>query len=169
VRIDGRTAQILAERVLELPIPSDHLTLHPVKLKLRLTLSDAVHLLHERRKLGGHREVRPLAHERLHRAGDAASEPLAQHAPDDRPVRSGFCSEPESANSRSMILRVSTNQVWSWPERPMRARVPSVSNPGNSGTGSRLPVASSHSEEGAGRMRIPWWGRIGVQFWMPST
>ena len=31
------------------------------------------------------------------------------------PVRSGFCSEPDSANSFSMIFWVSTNQVWSWP------------------------------------------------------
>ena len=33
------------------------------------------------------------------------------------PVRSGFCSLPESANSFSMIFWVSTNQLWSWPVR----------------------------------------------------
>ena len=31
------------------------------------------------------------------------------------PVRSGFCSLPESANSFSMIFCVSTNHEWSWP------------------------------------------------------
>ena len=53
---------------------------------------------------------------------------------------SGFCSEPESANSFSMIRWVSTNQVWSWPVPMMCASVPSVSKPGNSGGGSRRPV-----------------------------
>src|SRR5829696_7528738 len=45
-------------------------------------------------------------------------------------VVSGFCSEPESANSFSMIFWVSTNQVWSRPVRRMWCRVPSVSKPG---------------------------------------
>ena len=54
-----------------------------------------------------------------------------------RPVMSGFCSEPESANSFSMILCVSTNHVCSWPVRIRCSSVPSVSKPGNSGTGSR--------------------------------
>ena len=82
---------------------------------------------------------------------------------------SGFCSEPESANSFSMIFCVSTNQVCSWPVRMMCSSVPSVSKPGKSGTGSRLPVASSHSDDGPGRMRMPCIGQIGSQFWMPSV
>ncbi len=85
------------------------------------------------------------------------------------PVTSGFCSEPESANSFSMIFWVSTNHVCSWPVRMMCASVPSVSKPGNSGTGSRVPVASSHSEDGPGRMRMPWSGQIGAQLRMPSV
>ena len=36
--------------------------------------------------------------------------------------------------------------------------VPRVSKPGNSGTGSRLPVASSQSDDGPGRIRMPWFG-----------
>ena len=35
--------------------------------------------------------------------------------------------------------------------------------------GSRLPVASSHSGEGPGRMRMPCRAQIGSQFWMPSV
>ena len=35
-----------------------------------------------------------------------------------RPVRSGFCSDPERASSFSRIARVRTNQEWSWPVRP---------------------------------------------------
>ena len=85
------------------------------------------------------------------------------------PVRSGFCSEPDNANSFSTILCVARNQVCSYPVVPMCARVPSVSKPGNSGTGSRRPRASSQSDDGPGRMRIAWFGQIGSQFLMPST
>ena len=46
---------------------------------------------------------------------------------------------------------------------------PSVSEPGNSGEGRRVPVASNHIDDGPGRMRMPWRGQIGDQFWMPST
>ena len=84
-------------------------------------------------------------------------------------MTSGFCSEPDSANSFSMIFWVSTNHVCSWPVRMMCASVPSVSKPGNSGTGSRAPVASSHSEDGPGRMRMPWSGQIGAQLRIPSV
>ena len=82
---------------------------------------------------------------------------------------SGFCSEPDSANSFSMIFCVRMNQVCSWPVRTMCSSVPSVSKPGNSGTGRRLPVASSHRDEGPGRIRMPCIGQIGSQFWMPSV
>ena len=82
---------------------------------------------------------------------------------------SGFCSEPDSANSFSMIFWVSTNHVWSWPVRMMCSSVPSVSKPGNSGTGRRCPVASSHSDDGPGRIRMPCIGQIGSQFRMPSV
>ena len=67
------------------------------------------------------------------------------------PVRSGFCSLPESANSFSMIFWVSTNQLWSWPVETMCSSVPRVSKPGNSGTGRRLPVASSQRRRRAGQ------------------
>ena len=85
------------------------------------------------------------------------------------PVRSGFCSEPERANSFSTILWVATNQVCSWPVCPMCASVPRVSNPGNSGTGSRAPVASSHSDDGPGRMRMPCCAHTGEWLAMPSV
>ncbi len=85
------------------------------------------------------------------------------------PVMSGFCSEPDSANSRAMIRRLSTNQVWSWPVRPMWASVATVSKPGNSGAGRRLPVASNHIEDGAGRIRMPWFSHTGSQLRMPSV
>ena len=51
----------------------------------------------------------------------------------------------------------------------MCSRVPSVSKPGKSGTGSRLPRASSQSEDGPGRIRMPCRSQIGFQFWMPSV
>ena len=85
------------------------------------------------------------------------------------PVMSGFCSEPESANSLAMIRRFSTNQVWSYPLRPMWASVATVSKPGNSGAGRRLPVASNHIDDGAGRIRIPWFSQIGFQLRTPSV
>ena len=84
-------------------------------------------------------------------------------------TRSGFCSDPDSANSRSMIFCVRTNQLYSWPVFIRCSSVPSVSKPGNSGTGRRRPVASSHSGEGPGRMRIPWRVQIGFQFSIPSV
>jgi hypothetical protein len=85
------------------------------------------------------------------------------------PVRSGFCSEPDSANSFSTIFFVDTNQVCSWPVCPMWASVPRVSKPGNSGTGRRFPVASSHSEEGPGRIRMPCRAHTGEWLVMPSV
>ena len=106
----------------------------------------------------------PWSHERLHRRRRARPTRGRARSRTLLPVRSGFCSEPESANSFSMIRWVSTNQVWSWPVRTMCASVPSVSKPGNSGAGSRRPVASSHSDDGPGRMRMPCPGQIGSQF-----
>lgn len=85
------------------------------------------------------------------------------------PVRSGFCSLPESVNSFSMIFCDSTNHEWSYPVCRRCASVPSVSKPGNSGTGRREPVASSQIDDGPGRMRMPCCGQIGSQFWVPST
>jgi hypothetical protein len=82
---------------------------------------------------------------------------------------SGFCSEPDSANSFSMIFWVSTNHVWSWPLCMTWASVPRVSKPGNSGGGSRRPVASSHSDDGPGMIRIPWRVPIGSQLCTPSV
>ena len=48
----------------------------------------------------------------------------------DRPVRSGFCSEPDRANSLRMIDWSSTNQEWSWPVVRRCVSWPSVSAPG---------------------------------------
>ena len=47
--------------------------------------------------------------------------------------------------------------------RMMWSSVPRVSKPGNSGAGSRRPGASSHSEDGPGRIRMPWFAQIGSQ------
>ncbi len=87
----------------------------------------------------------------------------------DFPVRSGFCSEPESANSLPMIVWVRMNHEWSWPVFLRWASVPRVSKPGKSGGGSRLPSASNHIELGPGRMRMACCGQTGSQLWMPST
>ena len=106
-------------------------------------------------------------------ASTGAGAPLATRAFStariDLLVMSGFCSEPERANSFSMIFCVRTNHVCSWPVCMMCSSVPSVSKPGKSGGGSRRPVASSHSDEGPGRIRIPCRGQIGSQFSIPSV
>ena len=89
------------------------------------------------------------------------------------PVMSGFCSEPESANSFSTIRCVATNHEWSYCWRSGVARrirsVPSVSCPGIPGTGNRRPSASNHIDDGPGRIRMPWSGQIGSKFRMPSV
>ena len=51
----------------------------------------------------------------------------------------------------------------------MAASVPSVSNPGKSGTGNRWPRASNHSDDGPGKIRMPCRAHIGFQLWMPSV
>ncbi|SHT16910.1 Uncharacterised protein [Mycobacteroides abscessus subsp. abscessus] len=51
----------------------------------------------------------------------------------------------------------------------MCSSVPRVSNPGNNGAGIRDPLASNQSEEGPGKMRIPWPGQIGLWLVMPSV
>ena len=84
------------------------------------------------------------------------------------PVKSGFCSEPDRANSFSMIAWVRMNQVKSWPPRVIVPSVPNESKPGKFGTGRRLPVASSHSDDGPGMIRMAWLGQIGSQFLIPS-
>ena len=85
------------------------------------------------------------------------------------PVRSGFCSEPDSANSFSRIFWVSTNHEWSKPLSWMAASVPRVSKPGKFGAGKRWPRASNHSDEGPGRILMPCSAQTGSQFWMPSV
>ena len=48
-------------------------------------------------------------------------------------------------------------------------RVPSESKPGRYGAGNRSPVAESHTDDGPGRMRMPWFSQIGSQLRMPSV
>ena len=93
-------------------------------------VGERVHPAHERAELALDDEVHAVPLERLDRLGRAGPTRVASTCRMLLPVRSGFCSEPESANSRSMICCVSTNQVWSWPVRVMCASVPSVSKPG---------------------------------------
>ena len=85
-------------------------------------------------------------------------------------VVSGFCSEPESANSFSMIFCVSTNQLWS---RPVAAQVAQraerveagVERAGQPARRTRRTTAT----EGPGMIRIACIGQIGSQLRMPST
>ena len=51
----------------------------------------------------------PRSMKRLHRIGRALAD-AAEHRLMLRPVRSGFCSEPDSANSRPMMRSFSRNQ-----------------------------------------------------------
>ncbi len=83
---------------------------------------------------------------------------------------SGFCSEPDSANSFSMIALVEHEPRVVVAGADDVLRVPSVSKPGKYGAGSRLPVASSHSDDGPGMIRIAVVsGQIGSQLRTPST
>ena len=124
----------------------------------------------ERAQVGLDDEVGAVALEGLDRAPARPSPTRAfSTARIDLLVMSGFCSEPERANSFSMIFCVSTNHVCSWPVPMMCCRVPSVSKPGKSGGGSRRPVASSQRDEGPGRIRMPCRGQIGSQFSIPSV
>ncbi len=47
--------------------------------------------------------------------------------------------------------------------------VPRVSKPGRYGAGKRSPVADSHSDDGPGRIRMPWFSQIGAQLRRPSV
>ncbi len=85
------------------------------------------------------------------------------------PVRSGFCSLPESANSFLMIARLSRNHVYGQPRVVMCCNVRSVSAPGMFGKGSRSPVGESQRLLGPGRMRMPCAGQMGLQFRIPSV
>ncbi len=86
-----------------------------------------------------------------------------------RPVRSGFCSLPDRANSRRMMARLSTNHVYGYPMRVMCRSVPRASAPGTCGKGSRRPVGSSHRLLGPGRMRMPCRAQMGFQLRSPSV
>ena len=84
------------------------------------------------------------------------------------PVMSGFCSDPERLNSRRIVCWSSRNHVCGQPLRVMCSSVPRLSKPGYSGGGSRLPVGSSQSDDGPGRMRMPWRAHTGFQLRRPS-
>ena len=84
------------------------------------------------------------------------------------PVRSPFCSDPDRANSLARVSASSTNQEYAYPLAVTWRSAPSASKPGNSGAGKRLPRASSHSDDGPGRIRMPWWLQIGEWFMIPS-
>ena len=58
----------------------------------------------------GDDEVRAVLLERLDRGRARPAGPGSSTCRTLLPVRSGFCSEPDSANSFSMIFWVSTNQ-----------------------------------------------------------
>ena len=66
---------------------------------------------HEAREVALDDEVLAVVHERLHRRGRPAPSRSLSTARRLFDVVSGFCSEPESANSFSMIFCVSTNHV----------------------------------------------------------
>ena len=116
----------------------------------------------------GDHEVGAVLLERLDRPGRALAEALASSFR-SLPVRSGFCSLPESANSFSMIFCVSTNQEWSWPvAHDVLERAERVEARGRAARGGACPSASNHSDDGPGRMRMPCFGQTGSQFVMPS-
>ena len=106
---DGRDLQVFAERIVELRGPARR---SPARSPARSMSGSAVKRSCRARARADRAddEVDAVFLERLHRRGRARPRP-GRASEDVLPVRSGFCSEPERANSRSMICWVSTNQL----------------------------------------------------------
>ena len=117
----------------------------------------------------GDDEVLAVVDERLAPARARPAAPGRARRVTDLPVRSGFCSEPESANSFSMIFWVRMNHEWSCPVGAGCAERAEGVEAREERRGQPVAEASNHSEDGPGRMRMPCCGQIGSQFWMPST
>ena len=154
-RAQHRDLRVLREVVVDLAVARLDLEANAVAVQ-HVAARQRLHARDELVERVAHDEVGALVHERLDRAAGALAEPRSStRSRTSLPVRSGFCSLPESVNSFSMIFCDRTNHEWSWPVARRWASVPSVSKPGNSGTGRRLPVASSQIDEGPGRIRMP--------------
>ena len=85
---------------------------------------EPVHAIDQLVQRVGHHEVFPVLLERLHGRRRALAEQAAfQHrASSCCEVMSGFCSEPERANSFSITDCVRMNHEWSWPVPPQVAQ-----------------------------------------------
>ena len=106
---------VLAERVGHLQIAGLDLGADAGRVQQRL-VGQGVHLRDEFFEVVGDDEVGAVALERLDRArGVLVQEALLQDTCMRLlPVMSGFCSEPDSANSFLMIFWVRMNQEWSY-------------------------------------------------------
>ena len=116
-------------------------------------------------------EVLAVVHERLHRAraGRWPSRSLST-ARTLLEVVSGFCSEPESANSFSMIFCGEHEPACSRGRSAgCGAACRACRSRGTAGRAAGGRAASNHSDEGPGMIRIACIGQIGSQLWMPST
>ena len=113
---DGRHLEVLGERVVDLPVARDDLGARTRATSSSGSSVSRVHAVDEVAQVALDDEVGAVLLERLDRRRGARGAP-GSRARRGRscPVRSGFCSEPDSANSFSMIFWVRTNQVCSWP------------------------------------------------------
>ena len=168
---DRGDLQVLGVRVVHLAVARDDLALDAASESSSGSSVSAVHARDERAQVALDDEVRAVLLERLdRRRARPAPTRVFSTARTLLPVMSGFCSEPESANSFSMIFWVSTNHVWSWPvrhdvlERRRACRSRGTAAPAG-GCRSRRATAT-RGRAGCGSRA---WLQIGSQLRMPST
>ena len=99
---DRHDLQVLGERVVDLAVARDDLPLQVGQVDERRR-GQLVHARYQLRQHAGHDEVGPVPFERLHRGGGPGRTRDSVSLM-SLPVRSGFCSEPDRANSFSMIF-----------------------------------------------------------------
>ncbi len=105
---------VLAVGVGELEVARLDLAADEGRVEQRL-VGEGVHLVDEFLEGGGGDEVGSVAQEGVDRAGAPLPRMRSRRNPArSLAVMSGFCSEPESANSFSTIFWVRMNQEWSY-------------------------------------------------------
>ena len=98
----------------------------------------------------GGEEVDPVVGEGLHLRASVRVAAGRRADPRSLPVRSPFCSDPESPNSLPIVSASRTNHEYGYPLAVTCRSAPRASNPGNSGAGNRSP-AGVQPERGRAR------------------
>ena len=125
---------------------------------MRFSPRERVHAFHQRGEIVAHDEVLALLLERLHGrrrglVGDAALVDL-------RPFSGREIGVLLGARKREFLLDDLLRQhepgIIMAGRQDVLQRGRACRSPASSGAGSRLPVASNHSDDGPGSMRMPW-------------